>query len=167
MTNDSTKLDNGFFQRSDGLWQNGDGWFAVVMLTKSGETDEFQFFNYRPDFRSETVSVRWALETDIAILPHAVTVALIRRGYARTVTETEMATVTLAAPEGSAPGGTPPSSDGNAPTDDKKVKTQPDPNENGRAETKTRGEPTKVRKPATKPKATKSKTATRKKPADK
>lgn len=165
MENEHQTLENGFFQRSDKIWEDGQGNFAAVMQTMSGHTDEYKFFNYRPQMTSdEPTQVRWSLDHDAIVLPHANIVALIRRGFARFAKPEEMEVVEI---HNEAEQIVEPETEDEV-TADLKTDTQPDPAANGRAAVATRGEATKARGNATKPRGGKQpKSATRKKPNSK
>lgn len=179
MTKDNTigALDNGFFQRSDGLWENGNGWFAVSMRGKSGdhleETQDgdvtgFNFFRYKADFNSPTTEVRWALDSKVLVTEFNVARTLVRLGYAENVTEIEIASVPLIVPDEPAEPDPEASESADPVTADLAVQVQPDPAENGRAAVVTRGDPTAARGNDKQPEAPAgAKPATRKKAAKK
>lgn len=143
MDGKSDKHDNGFFQRSDGLWEDGKGNFAAHMLTHSGIEGENKFFTFRSDMVAPATKVVWPADNDVAVFNHTLARALIRRGYARTVTDEEAAAIELQPGE---PVETPDT--GEKVTDDEKVPVQPKPANNG--STAARGEATAARKNATK-----------------
>ena len=167
MAEDKTKEDTGFFIRSDGMCENGDGWFLVAMLTHSVVEGEFKVFRYKPSPTQKTVEVRWPDVSQFALFPQDVAVALVRRGFARSPSEEELAQIQIDAPEEPSPEGSKAPEDGEKVGDDLKIPSQPDPAENGRNAPATRGEPTETRKTSAR-KATKErfKPSTRKTQGD-
>ncbi|MBO4228442.1 hypothetical protein [Bradyrhizobium neotropicale] len=68
------------------------GMVGVVMLVASGQNDDIQWFDYRPGFYQDIVSVQWDKDTMDVVLPADVSDYLIRNGYARVMTAKEART---------------------------------------------------------------------------
>lgn len=89
-------MENGFFQRSDGLWEDGQGNFVVRMVSVSGQTEDFQFLRYKSNMTAkETTMVQWPLGTDLAVFPYLLATALLNKGYAINPKPDQVAQITM------------------------------------------------------------------------
>jgi hypothetical protein len=62
----------------------------VVMLHASGQGQDSQWFDYRPSFFAEPVRVEWEKGTMAVALPQDVADFLVKGGYARAMTKSEL-----------------------------------------------------------------------------
>ena len=92
----------GLFRRSDGLWEDGMGNFAVVMLRTGGrvQTEGMKNFAFRPSFTSPPIDLSWPADQTIALFPQDVVTALIARNHGRLPTDEEVTTLAVQAPSG-------------------------------------------------------------------
>lgn len=81
-------------KRSDGYSETSEGFFAVVPLRKnavvSRSDGNYNLFDFKPSFQSETIRVEWPVDSAIALFPSDVSVTLIRLSHARNLTDEEV-----------------------------------------------------------------------------
>lgn len=70
----------------------------VMMLVTTGETDDSQYFEYRPAFFGPVVRVEWDKDTMFAALAADTADNLVFNGYARPVSDPEVEAYTEPAP---------------------------------------------------------------------
>src|SRR4029079_15276891 len=72
-------------------WSEGVGSteHAVIMKFASGQGSDSQWFDWKPGFYQETIRVEWEKDTMEAVIPADLARALIRKGYARPMTDDE------------------------------------------------------------------------------
>jgi hypothetical protein len=63
----------------------------VVMQVVSGHNKDTQWFTYMPSFFGQPIRIEWDRDTMFAALPSDVANYLIGRGYARLMTDAEIA----------------------------------------------------------------------------
>lgn len=72
------------FQRSDGLWEDGNGNFAVVISVPGRKLEDgLRVFSYRLGYQTPPVTIKWDPDHVISLFPQIVSEAMIRKGYAR------------------------------------------------------------------------------------
>lgn len=81
-------------KRSDGYSETSEGFFAVVPLRKNAvvkrSDGDYNLFDFKPSFQSETIRVEWPVESAIALFPSDVSIILIRLNHARNLTTEEV-----------------------------------------------------------------------------
>lgn len=81
-------------KRSDGYSETSDGSFAVVPLRKNAvvkrNDGDYNLFDFKPSFQSDTIRVEWPVESAIALFPSDVSIILIRLGHARNLSNEEV-----------------------------------------------------------------------------
>jgi hypothetical protein len=62
----------------------------VVMLAKSGQGEDSQWFDYKPSYFSPSTRIEWDTGTMFAALPAETAAYLVNHRYARPMTEAEV-----------------------------------------------------------------------------
>lgn len=79
------------YRRADGFVEDRHGNLACVMLTCKRKNERGHLFRFRLSPMSEVLNVEWPIGQTLQIFPPEVTMALLKRGHARAVTDEEIA----------------------------------------------------------------------------
>lgn len=78
------------FKRADGYSEASDGKFAIVPLRRTGISEDFYYFTFKPTFNSQSIRVEWPTESAIAIIPSETATTMVRLNHARNLTKDEV-----------------------------------------------------------------------------
>jgi hypothetical protein len=70
----------------------------IVMLIVSGYGEDTQWFDYKPGYFADVIRIEWDKNTMSVVLPSDAANYLLAKGYARPMTEAELAEYTAPPP---------------------------------------------------------------------
>lgn len=77
-------------RRSDGAYETSDGLFAVKLKIISGAREQTNWFEFKSSPMAPIIRVEWPVGAPFALLPQETAKALVRAGYADTISDQEM-----------------------------------------------------------------------------
>lgn len=78
-------------RRSDDICETRSGLFAVTPLRISGQSAEINEFQFRINPVQPPITVRWRKEDGIAVIEQGTALQMLKRNYARTISDAELA----------------------------------------------------------------------------